>query len=427
MNNLIKGLQLLTLVMFTILAETTSAQSVSPGECSSSEVNGNRVVFHCENQIDVQFDLIDEGIFRIWYDQDSFSRNNSSFAVIKEPENSAVNITEMTNRYEIYTGDLIVRVYKSPFSIQIFDKYQKLIMSDYQDKGFETDSSFLISRKVLKPGEKIYGLGEKNGPLNRVGSTFKMWNSDKPCYGLNEDPLYKSIPFFMSSNGYGLYFDNTFKTVFDFGVENKGSYSFSAPGGEMLYYFIYGPDYQEIISKYVDLTGQPIMPPDWAMGFSQCRGLLTNEDLTRQIAEGYRQRQIPCDIIYQDIGWTQHLQDFEWHDEKYENPKKMVSDLAADGFKVIVSQDPVISQANQKQWTEADSLGFFAKDVRTGRSYDMPWPWGGNCGVVDFTNPEVADWWGAYQQKVLDDGVRGFWTDMGEPAWSNEEDTDRLL
>ncbi len=427
MNNFIKSIQLLALGLLTVFAETTSAQSVFPEQCNSSEVKGNEVIFHCENQIDVQFKLIDEGIFRIWYDQNGFSRNNPSFAVIKEPEKIAVNITEMTNRYEIYTGDLIVRVYKSPFSIKIFDKYQKLIMSDYQDKGFETDSTYIISRKVLKPGEKIYGLGEKNGPLNRVGSTFKMWNSDKPCYGLNEDPLYKSIPFFMSSSGYGLYFDNTFKTVFDFGVENKESYSFSAPGGEMLYYFIYGPEYREIISKYTDLTGQPIMPPDWAMGFSQCRGLLTSEDLTRKIAEGYRQRQIPCDIIYQDIGWTQYLQDFEWHDEKYENPQKMVSDLASDGFKVIVSQDPVISQANQKQWTEADSLGFFAKDIRTGKSYDMPWPWGGNCGVVDFTNPEVADWWGTYQQKVLDDGVRGFWTDMGEPAWSNEEDTDRLF
>lgn len=57
----------------------------------------------------------------------------------------------------------------------------------------------------------------------------------------------------------------------------------------------------------------------------------------------------------------------------------------------------------------------------------MPWPWGGNCGVVDFTLPAVADWWGAYQQKPIDDGIAGFWTDMGEPAWSNEEQTERLV
>src|SRR5690606_13765004 len=140
-----------------------------------------------------------------------------------------------------------------------------------------------------------------------------------------------------------------------------------------------------------------------------------------------RDREIPCDIIYQDIGWTQFLQDFEWRRENYVDPKKMLHDLSSMGFKVIVSQDPVVSQANQKQWSAANSAGYFVRDVRTGETYDMPWPWGGNCGVVDFTNPDVADWWGALQQKPIDDGVKGFWTDMGEPAWSNEESEERLF
>jgi alpha-glucosidase len=277
----------------------------------------------------------------------------------------------------------------------------------------------------MKQGERIYGLGEKNGPINRVGGSYKMWNSDKPCYQIHEDPLYKSIPFFMSSEGYGIFFDNTFKTTFNF--EEEEYYSFSTPGGDMIYYFIYGPSFKQIITGFAELTGKPIMPPDWAFGFSQCRGLLTNEMLTRSIAKAYRERQIPCDIIYQDIGWTEYLQDFEWKERNYSNPVQMIDDLKHEGFKVIVSQDPVISQANRKQWKEADSLGYFTTDIRTGKTYDMPWPWGGHCGIVDFTNPEVADWWGAYQQKAVDDGVQGFWTDMGEPAWSNEENRDRLF
>jgi alpha-glucosidase len=168
------------------------------------------------------------------------------------------------------------------------------------------------------------------------------------------------------------------------------------------------------------------MPPEWAFGFSQCRGAYTQQDQAMEVADEFRARGIPCDVIYQDIGWTQYLQDFEWRKENYHSPEKMTQYLKQNGFKMIVSQDPVVSQRNKAQWTEADSLGYFVKDVRTGTSYDMPWPWGGNCGVVDFTIPEVADWWGKYQQKPLDDGVAGFWTDMGEPAWSNEEDTDRL-
>ena len=186
---------------------------------------------------------------------------------------------------------------------------------------------------------------------------------------------------------------------------------FRPRGGEMVYYFLFGPTFRQIIGKYVELTGKPIIPPAWALGFSQCRGLLTNEKLTRSIAQGYRDRKIPCDIIYQDIGWTTHLQDFKWNSKAYENPRGMVSDLAKMGFKIIVSQDPVISKGfstdwheegspgSFRQWHEADSLGYFVKDIRNGKSYDMPWPWGGNCGVVDFTKPEVADWWGSVPTK----------------------------
>jgi len=398
------------------------------GNCLSFNVVGNKVVFLCEDSIKVQLEQLGPGILKIWYDREDLIPHNVSFAVIKKGEGSErLNISEQPQDYAIYTGNLIVRISKSPFQIRIFDKYQKLLMEDFQDQGFVSDSIRMYSYKILKPGERIYGLGEKNGSLNRVGSKFKMWNSDNPCYQIHEDPLYKSIPFFMSSEGYGIYFDNTYKTQFDFGVESEGQYSFSTPGGEMLYYFMYGPSLKQILTRYIELTGKAIMPPDWALGFSQCRGLLTSEKLTREIATGYRMRQIPCDIIYQDIGWAQYLQDFEWRKGNYNDPEKMVEDLKQDGFKVIVSQDPVISQVNEQQWKEADSLGYFTADVRTGKTYDMPWPWGGNCGVVDFTNPEVADWWGAYQQKVIDDGVRGFWTDMGEPAWSNEESTDRLF
>lgn len=426
MKPLFRFQYLLTIFLFATVASAQDFEKA--GSCFSYETHGNKVVFTCENNVQVEVEQITSGILKIWYDQDDFERNNESFAVIKAGDGSQkINLSEQPASYEIYTGELIVRIQKSPFQIRIFDKWQKLLMEDYQDRGFVADSAKMTGYKTLKPGERIYGLGEKNGSINRAGSQFSMWNSDKPCYQVSEDPLYKSIPFFMSSEGYGIFFDNTYKTEYDFGVESDQYYSFSAPGGEMMYYFIYGPTLKQQISRYTELTGRPIMPPSWAFGFAQCRGLLTNEMLSREIAAGYRQRRIPCDIIYQDIGWTQHLQDFEWRDGRYDDPENMLADLEADGFKVIVSQDPVISQANKKQWQEADSLGYFTTDVRTGKSYDMPWPWGGNCGVVDFTNPEVADWWGAYQQKALDAGVRGFWTDMGEPAWSNEESTDRLF
>lgn len=402
---------------------------LSPGTCTDYEVSDNQVVFHCDNNSKVRLDLLSQGVVKVWYaPEGEFRRHNESFAVINEELEAVgtLQVNDNNQAYEIFTDQLRIRVNKEPFQLQIFDKYQKLLLSDYQDQGLVSEGGRLASYKRLRADEQFFGLGEKAGPLNKRGRSYTMWNSDIPCYSPQEDPLYKSIPFFMSTYRYGIFFDNTYKTEFKFGTESDEYYSFEAPGGEMVYYFIFGRDYKEIIGQYTRLTGKPIMPPKWAFGFSQSRGLLTREDLSREIAKGYRDRNIPCDIIYQDIGWTQHLQDFEWRKGNYEDPKGMLADLAERGFKVIVSQDPVISQANERQWQEADSLGYFTVDVRDGKTYDMPWPWGGNCGVVDFTKPGVADWWGAYQQKPLADGVKGFWTDMGEPAWSNQDDTDRL-
>ncbi len=416
-------------VLAVCLLSLTCLAQTSPGDCHSFKRNGNRIVFECDNDRKVLVELCSRGIVKVWYDPTGdFNPKNGSFAVVNEKLEDMNNfhMESQPQAYEIFTDMLRIRVNKSPFSIQIFDKYQKLLMGDHRDRGHLADSSGVAAYKVLRSDEQFFGLGEKSGSLNRRGGAFRMWNSDKPCYSVTEDPLYKSIPFFLSSYRYGIFFDNTYKSDFKFGTESDDYFSFSSPGGELIYYFIYGRDYKEIISGYTKLTGNPIMPPAWAFGFSQSRGLLTNETLSRDIARGFRERRIPCDVIYQDIGWTQWLQDFNWRAENYDDPRGMLRDLAGDGFKVIVSQDPVVSQANQSQWKEADSLGYFVKDICTGKSYDMPWPWGGNCGVVDFTNPAVADWWGNLQQKPVDDGVMGFWTDMGEPAWSNEESTERL-
>jgi alpha-glucosidase len=400
------------------------------GECISFTKQANKVVFSSTDGAKLSLMFCSSSVVKVWFDPaGSFNRTNASFAVINEnmEDVGEINVNDEAACYEIFTSKLRIRLNKKPMQLQIFDKWQKLIFSDFKDKGhLPNNSTGVKAFKVMRSDESFFGLGEKTGTLNRRGHSYKMWNSDRPCYSVTEDPLAKSIPFFMSSYNYGIFLDNTYKTEFKFGTESEEYYSFEAPKGAFIYYFIYGKDYKDILQQYIGMTGKPIMPPKWALGFAQCRGLYTKEAQALDIASEFRKRKIPCDIIYQDIGWTQWLQDFAWRKENYSNPKEMLRTLKEQGFKMIVSQDPVVSQANKKQWEEANHLGYFLKDIRNGKTYDMPWPWGGNCGVVDFTIPEVADWWGKYQQKPIDDGVSGFWTDMGEPAWSNEEDIDRL-
>jgi alpha-glucosidase len=431
----------------SVATSGTIQDAETAGNIIEYEVDGREVRFETDNGHLVSLAVLGSDIVRVRIDSEGKPvRQRPSFAVINETFEGVteINLEETPQGYAVYTGSLIIRVNARPFRISFYDAYQRLLLDDYKDRGYvrydpgnpgavdESNASSAsrmtgkASYKTLRSNENFYGLGEKGGPLNRRGHAFRMWNSDRPCYAPDEDPLYKSIPFFMSSYGYGIFFDNTYNTEFRFGSDSEEHFSFHAPDGEMVYYFLYGPGYRDIIGLYTQLTGRPIMPPKWAFGFAQSRGLLTNEQLTREIADGFRERQIPCDVIYQDIGWSQELMSFTWRKANYVQPRQMLDDLYEQGFKVVVSQNPVISQRNKPQWNEADSLGFFVKDARTGGSYDMPWPWGGNSGLVDFTLPEVADWWGRLQQKPIDDGIKGYWTDMGEPAWSNEEDTDRL-
>lgn len=415
-------------MIFLVIALLCSSMFMA-AECTSYTKKGNQVIFNCKDGSKLSLTINSNAVVKIWYDKSGkLTRSNPSFAVVNDKlENMGeVNVNEETSAYEIFTSKLRIRINKNPMQLQIFDKYQKLIFSDFKDQGHVSDAKAVKAYKVLRNDEQFFGLGEKTGTLNRRGKNYKMWNSDKPCYSVTEDPIAKSIPFFMSSYRYGIFLDNTYKSEFKFGTESQDYYSFEAPDGAFVYYFIYGKDYKEIQQQYIALTGQPIMPPKWALGFAQSRGLYTKENQALEVAAEFRKRKIPIDVIYQDIGWTQHLQDFEWRKGNYTDPKGMLKKLKANGFKMIVSQDPVISKKDNKQYVEANKLGYFVKDIRTDKAYEMPWPWGGNCGVVDFTLPAVADWWGKYQQKPLDDGISGFWTDMGEPAWSNEEDTDRL-
>ncbi|MGF7028910.1 MULTISPECIES: glycoside hydrolase family 31 protein [Sphingobacterium] len=419
------------LMLFCLISIVHGAagQMMKATQCQDYQIEGRKVTFNCSDGAKLELYFCSSSVVRIWYDvSGTLQRKNSSFAVVHEQleDIGEIKVNNEPATFEIFTGKLRVRLNKNPMQLLIYDKWQKLVFSDYKSLGHSTSGTKTVAHKVLRPDEQFFGLGEKTGPLNRRGRSYKMWNSDKPCYSSQEDPLYKSIPFFMSSYHYGIFLDNTYKTAFDFGTSSTESYSFGAPDGPFIYYFIYGKDYKEIQQQYIALTGKPIMPPRWAFGFAQSRGLYTREDQALEIASEFRKREIPCDIIYQDIGWTQELQDFNWRKGNYKDPKGMLKKLNEKGFKMILSQDPVVSQSNKSQWQEAHQKGYFVKDRRTGTSYDMPWPWGGNCGVVDFTNPSVADWWGQLQQKPLADGVSGFWTDMGEPAWSNEEDVDRL-
>src|SRR5207249_2162206 len=172
--------------------------------------------------------------------------------------------------------------------------------------------------------------------------SFSMWNTD--AYGWQEstDPLYKTIPFLMAVRGgaaYGVFLDNTYRSNFDFGKESRDFYSFGADGGELDYYFFYGPDPKQVIRDFTALVGRTPLPPLSTLGYQQCRYSYYPEARVREVAGEFRKRKIPADVIYLDIDYQQNNRPFTVDRERFPNFEGMVKDLKSDGFKLVVITD----------------------------------------------------------------------------------------
>ena len=285
--------------------------------------------------------------------------------------------------------------------------------------------------KRLREDEHVYGLGEKTGDLDkrgryRGGYAYAMWNRDTYAYGDDTDPLYVSVPFFMVMRGgraHGIFLDNTFRTTFDIGHADRDLLSFGAADGELNYYFIDGPTPKDVVQRYTELTGRTPLPPLWALGYHQCRYSYYPEAKVRNIADTFRIKRIPADVIWLDIHYLEGYNPFTWDRERFPDPGRMIRDLRAQGFRVVPIVDP--HPKAQPGWSVYDSGLAGDEFVKNpdGTVYKAPGlavaggeeP--GPSVFPDFTKPLRPGLVGRQlKEPYIDLGVAGIWNDMNEPA-----------
>ena len=182
----------------------------------------------------------------------------------------------------------------------------------------------------LQKNERFIGLGETTGNLDRAGRAYTNWNTDYFAYGVGDDPLYMSIPFYIGIHNklaYGIFFDNTHKTVFNFGASNNRFAYFSGDDGDLDYYFFHDDSVSGIISAYSNLTGKMEMPPLWTLGFQQCRYSYYPDSEVTTLAQTFRDKDMPADVIYLDIHHMEKYKVFTFDGQKFPDPKSMVSAL----------------------------------------------------------------------------------------------------
>ena len=364
---------------------------------------------------------------RVWVYSDTIMRiciakgdkqPDESLAVIQNPR-KAFTYQKLEDTVEVATAALRLVINKKPLRFSFFTVDGKPLSSDDKRFGSTLDGDKVMNYRELHADEKFLGLGEKTGNLNRRGMHYLNWNTDAAEHTIKDDPLYKTIPFYIGLHSgacYGLFFDNHHKSYFDFGASTDEQFTwFGADGGDMNYYFFGAQSVAEIIKDYTWLTGRMEMPPLWSLGYQQCRWSYMSADEVLGIARKFREHKIPADAIYCDIDYMDDFKIFTWNKQSFPDPKEMIDQLKAINFKLVTIVDPGIKiEEGYKEYDEGIAHNYFAT-YPNGELYTGS-VWAGRSHFPDFFNDTVREWWGKAFTALTDVGVEGFWNDMNEPA-----------
>ena len=396
-----------------------------PNQIIDFKQDVDKFYFTTENGVILQITVLRNSALRFRYATEEVFQPDFSYAISENASRgyNHLEVSETKTEYLIETSKIKVLVDKKSLRIQISDMEGHIINEDeigfHWEENYEYGGNTVKMSKITQNAESYYGMGDKATHSNLKGKRVSNWCTDQYAYGKDQDPLYKAVPFYCGLHkniAYGIFFDNTFKTHFDFAHERRHVTSFWADGGEMNYYFFYGPEMSKVIKAYTNLTGTPELPPMWAMGYHQSKWSYFPESNVKALAKQFRDLKIPCDALYLDIDYMDGFRCFTWDKKKFPDPKRMIAELNEDGFKTVVMIDPGI-KIDKDYWVyqEAMKNDYFCK--RGDGPYMRGKVWPGDCHFPDFTNPKVREWWAElYKEFMSELGVHAVWNDMNEPA-----------
>ncbi|CAM2802526.1 alpha-xylosidase [Actinomyces slackii] len=291
-------------------------------------------------------------------------------------------------------------------------------------------TTYMREQLALRPGERVYGLGERFGAFTKNGQRVDIWNEDG---GTASDQAYKGIPFYLTTAGYGVFVAETGGVSFEVGSEVVTRTQFSVEGERLTYYLIDGPTPKDVLRRYTALTGRAPMVPTWSFGLWLTTSFTTDYDerTVMSFIDGMAQRDLPLSVFHFDTFWMRgfHWCDFVWDPHTFPDPAGMLARIKERGLRVCVWINPYIAQRSAL-FEEGLARGYL---VRT-TSGDV-WQtdlWQAGMALVDFTNPEAVAWYRGKLAALLDAGVDCFKTDFGERipvtdiAWHDGSDPEKM-
>ncbi|MFC5450699.1 glycoside hydrolase family 31 protein [Paenibacillus aestuarii] len=350
----------------------------------------------------------------------------------------APDYTDHGTHVLLATERLNVVIHKAPFAIEIQDKEGRVLHADVKERSYvKDDHGRLYHYACMLDDDYFYGFGEKSGQLNKKKRRMRMHNVDTIGYDAElADPLYKHIPFYIKMNGgsqaaTGIFYHNAYDSVFDMGCERSGYWTpysyFCADGGELDYFFIYGPEIKHVVSRYTDLTGKTILPTRYSIGYMGSTMFYTElEHNSDQAILGFmdkcREEDIPCDGFFMSSGYTTGQDGkryvFNWNYDRFPDPKQFIGDLMEKGAALVPNIKPGMLLTHP-HYQEFAASGAYIKD-ETGDQPEKDRYWGGPASFVDFTNPKGRELWKKHlKASFIELGVTSIWNDNNEYEINN--------
>jgi alpha-glucosidase len=339
-------------------------------------------------------------------------------AVIKTdwqpPQDAAV--TDHGDHLTLTSGRMKVEIDLAPVRLRWYDGDRLFAVDD--EIGIAPDR--ILLRRQMPQDEHYYGFGQKIGYLDKRGRKMEMWTTDDPTHMPTTDPLYQSIPFFMAlrnGNAHGLFIDTSARSYFDMGsLDPANTYTVEVLSPVFDAYVFAGPSMKSIIGRYTEMTGRMELPPVWALGFHQCRWSYYPESRIRELAATFREKQIPCDVLWLDIDYMNGYRVFTWDEERFPDPAKLTSDMLEQGFRMVSIVDPGVKVDEEyPAYQEGVAGDYFVKNPDGTVHEGVVWP--GTTAYPDFHKEATRRWWGdRHQEAYFDKGIAGIWNDMNEPS-----------
>ena len=284
-------------------------------------------------------------------------------------------------------------------------------------RTLEDGSPLAAENFDLAHDECIYGLGEKFIKLDKTGQTIDLNMVD--ALGVTTPRSYKNIPFYVSTHGYGVFFNHSSLMTCWVGSSSAVDVQVAAED-DFLDYFVITGSIREVFDRYTDLTGKGVVPPKWTFGYWQSKISYKSAEETLEIARKMRDHEIPCDVIHLDTHWFKEdwYCDLEFDRERFPDPADYLKQLAGMGIKVSLWQLPYIPEGS-KLFDDLKAVDGFVRNA-DGQVYDV-----GICftpgfqgvvGVVDYTNPEAVRVHQDHFRRLFRMGVKVIKTDFGEAA-----------